>query len=108
MRLNTSIALYLLAIVTFVAVQTTSKTYALQLVNEYKRLSQLDGETTNLSRNECRSPSIEEFPDDFLSLDQKRKGGVLIHILIVAYLFCAITIVCDEYFIQSMHRICEG
>lgn len=56
----------------------------------------------------CRIPAINEFPSDFLTLEQKRKGGIIIHILIVLYLFCAIAVVCDEYFVQSLHRICDG
>lgn len=62
---------------------------------------------TNQS-TECRVPAIDEFPADFLTLEQKRKGGVIIHIIIVIYLFCAVAIVCDEYFVQSLHRICDG
>ena len=36
-----------------------------------------------------------------------RNGGVMIHILILIYMFCALAIVCDEYFVPSLEVIIE-
>ncbi|CAG0893582.1 unnamed protein product [Darwinula stevensoni] len=73
----------------------------------------LDGEAAVRSRHllsqgeNCTDPAIEEFPDDFLSFSQKRKGGIVIHFLIAIYLFLGIAIVCDEYFVPSLDVICN-
>lgn len=63
---------------------------------------------TNNNSTVCRTPAIDEFPHDFLTLEQKRNGGIILHIVIVLYLFCAVAVVCDEYFVQSLNRICLG
>ncbi|CAG0899627.1 unnamed protein product [Darwinula stevensoni] len=61
-----------------------------------------------LSQNSnCTPPAIEEFPGDFLSPSQRNRGGVVIHFLIGIYLFVAIAIVCDEYFVPSLDVICK-
>lgn len=56
----------------------------------------------------CTSRSIDEFPPDFMSLKQKRQGGVIIHIFIVAYLFAALAVICDDYFVASLEYLCNA
>lgn len=43
-----------------------------------------------------------------MSLKDTQDGGVFVHILIALYLFAALAIVCDDYFVPSLERICEG
>ncbi len=92
-----------------IGVLTTSKLLSRQLVNNYKRPS-ADARLSRSDPNEteCRNRTIDEFPADFLTLEQKRHGGVIIHILITVYLFCAVAIVCDEYFVHALNRIAKG
>lgn len=104
-----------------VAILTTSKLLSRKLVNNYKKaphyivigsetsgVQRLAAESNSSNHTDCRNRTIDEFPGDFLTLEQKRDGGVIIHILITAYLFCAVAIVCDEYFVQSLNRISKG
>jgi hypothetical protein len=35
-------------------------------------------------------------------------GGVIIHIIVTIYLFVAIAIVCDEFFVPSLEMICDS
>lgn len=48
-----------------------------------------------------------EFPDDFLSYEQKAHGGIIVHIFLIFYMFMGLAIVCDEYFEPSLEILCE-
>lgn len=109
-----------LALVLATVILGTSKYLSRKMINNYKRSTnvnvqispyylQSNDEYQNKSNHtECRNRTIDEFPPDFLSLEQKRHGGVIIHIFIMVYLFCAVAIVCDEYFVHSLNRIANG
>lgn len=47
------------------------------------------------------------FPADFFSLEERRQGAVIFHILGVVYMFVALAIVCDEFFVPSLDVIIE-
>ncbi|XP_022308773.1 sodium/potassium/calcium exchanger 5-like isoform X1 [Crassostrea virginica] len=55
----------------------------------------------------CTTRSAEEFPGNFMTLEETRDGGVFAHILIVLYVFGALAIVCDDYFCASLEVICD-
>ncbi|KAF1749870.1 hypothetical protein GCK72_016415 [Caenorhabditis remanei] len=63
--------------------------------------------------DDCR-PRIQptsngsQFPADFFSLETRRRGGVIIHILLLIYMFVALAIVCDEFFVPSLSVITEA
>lgn len=61
--------------------------------------------SSNKNSTECRNRTIDEFPNDFMTKDQRKNGGIVVHIFLTIYLFCAIAIVCDEYFVHSLNRI---
>lgn len=65
------------------------------------------GDNTTYPQN-CTPPSIEEFPEDFMTMKQRRRGGVIFHMVIVLYIFAALAIVCDDYFVSSLEKICNG
>ncbi|XP_011496157.1 PREDICTED: sodium/potassium/calcium exchanger Nckx30C [Ceratosolen solmsi marchali] len=47
------------------------------------------------------------FPIDLFSLQERRHGAVILHILGVIYMFVALAIVCDEFFVPSLDVIIE-
>ncbi|XP_069028000.1 sodium/potassium/calcium exchanger 3-like isoform X1 [Embiotoca jacksoni] len=51
---------------------------------------------------------ISEFPEDIFTLDQRRQGAVLLHVLCAIYMFHALAIVCDVYFVPSLEKISEN
>lgn len=55
---------------------------------------------------ECIRPAYHEFPPDLFSHDARAKGGVVVHILVVLYMFYALAVVCDDYFIASLEECC--
>ncbi|XP_055014995.1 sodium/potassium/calcium exchanger 3-like [Boleophthalmus pectinirostris] len=49
--------------------------------------------------------AITEFPDDIFTLEQRRHGAVILHVLCAIYMFHALAIVCDIYFVPSLEKI---
>lgn len=64
--------------------------------------------TLRPKRENCTPPAIEQFPKPLMGPTARKNGGVIIHILIAVYAFIALAIVCDDYFVSSLDRICEG
>uniref|UniRef100_A0A8C1IUP1 Solute carrier family 24 member 4b n=1 Tax=Cyprinus carpio TaxID=7962 RepID=A0A8C1IUP1_CYPCA len=55
----------------------------------------------------CTEPAIREFPDDIFTNAERKSGAVLLHIIAALYMFLALAIVCDDYFVMSLEKICE-
>uniref|UniRef100_A0A8C7TT47 Solute carrier family 24 member 4a n=1 Tax=Oncorhynchus mykiss TaxID=8022 RepID=A0A8C7TT47_ONCMY len=51
--------------------------------------------------------AINEFPEDVFTTYQRTRGAVLLHIFAALYMFLALAIVCDDYFVTSLEKICE-
>ncbi|KAM4747299.1 sodium/potassium/calcium exchanger 5 [Rhinophrynus dorsalis] len=52
------------------------------------------------------SPS-SEFPEGFFTEQERKDGGIVIHFLIILYMFLAVAVVCEDYFIPSLEVISE-
>ncbi|KAM3918069.1 sodium/potassium/calcium exchanger 5-like [Leptodactylus fuscus] len=52
------------------------------------------------------SPS-SEFPKGLFTQQERKDGGIVIHFLVILYMFLAVSIVCEEYFIPSLEVISE-
>uniref|UniRef100_A0A672NHX2 Solute carrier family 24 member 6a n=1 Tax=Sinocyclocheilus grahami TaxID=75366 RepID=A0A672NHX2_SINGR len=53
-------------------------------------------------------PAIHEFPEDIFTKGQRRHGAILLHVFCAVYMFYALAIVCDVYFVPSLEKICEN
>lgn len=64
---------------------------------------------TSVNGSSC--PEKEEagklFPPDLFTLEQRRKGAVVFYIMGVMYMFVALAIVCDEFFVPALDVIIE-
>ncbi|XP_051776278.1 sodium/potassium/calcium exchanger 1 isoform X2 [Erpetoichthys calabaricus] len=49
----------------------------------------------------------EEYPEDFFSVEERRQGFVLLHIFGMVYMFVALAIVCDEFFVPALGVITD-
>lgn len=49
--------------------------------------------------------SIGDYPDDYFTLKQKEQGWIALHCIGVMYMFLALAIVCDEFFVPALHVI---
>uniref|UniRef100_A0A8P4KPD4 Solute carrier family 24 member 4b n=1 Tax=Dicentrarchus labrax TaxID=13489 RepID=A0A8P4KPD4_DICLA len=63
-----------------------------------------DNET---EQKNCSAPAIREFPDDLFTNPERKSGAVLLHIVAALYMFLALAITCDEYFVTALEKICE-
>ncbi|KAM6306714.1 sodium/potassium/calcium exchanger 1 [Podargus strigoides] len=48
-----------------------------------------------------------EYPEDLFSVEERRQGWVVLHIFGMIYVFVALAIVCDEYFVPALGVITE-
>lgn len=69
-----------------------------------RRLLQSD---LNQSHVEPRA-AIHEFPADIFDKEQLKNGAVCLHALCAIYMFYALAIVCDDYFVPSLEKISEN
>lgn len=68
----------------------------------------LDHPTWRPRRENCSPPAIEQFPRPIIGPNLRKHGGLIIHLLLAVYTFLGLAIVCDDYFVASLDRICEG
>lgn len=52
----------------------------------------------------CIDPAYMEFPSDLFSNRSRSRGAILIHILVVCYMFYCLAVVCDHYFLPSLEE----
>ncbi|KAK6166194.1 hypothetical protein SNE40_022950 [Patella caerulea] len=64
--------------------------------------------TLEEDQKNCTPRSVDNFPGNLMSLQDTKDGGVFIHILLSLYLFGALALVCDDYFVPSCEHICTG
>lgn len=57
--------------------------------------------------NATKEEKAPLFPTDLFTMEQRRQGAVVLHILGVVYMFVALAIVCDEFFVPSLDVIIE-
>ncbi|XP_042548880.1 sodium/potassium/calcium exchanger 2 [Dipodomys spectabilis] len=48
-----------------------------------------------------------DYPKDIFSLEERRKGAIILHVIGMIYMFIALAIVCDEFFVPSLTVITE-
>ncbi|XP_066505810.1 sodium/potassium/calcium exchanger 3 [Hoplias malabaricus] len=76
------------------------------LVWSKRRLTQQSVEENQTSSTP--RAAINEFPEDIFTKEQRRHGAVLLHVFCAVYMFYALAIVCDVYFVPSLEKICEN
>lgn len=54
---------------------------------------------------QCIPSSINDFPWDGLTREERQTGMICIHLLIVVYVCIMLAIVCDDYFVPSLEQI---
>ncbi|KAL5283557.1 hypothetical protein ACFFRR_006048 [Megaselia abdita] len=58
-------------------------------------------------RDNCTPPAIEQFPRPIMGPWLRRHGGLILHVAVAVFTFFGLAIVCDDYFVASLDRICE-
>ena len=62
---------------------------------------------SHVGRRLLANDSGSSYPDPLFSVDERRDGAVILHILGLIYMFVALAIVCDEFFVPSLGVITE-
>ncbi|KAF3842446.1 hypothetical protein F7725_024397 [Dissostichus mawsoni] len=55
----------------------------------------------------CTDPAIHEFPRDYFTNQERVDGAVGLHVLCAVYMFYALALVCDDYFVPCLEKLCE-
>eukprot|EP00118_Oscarella_pearsei_P004968 m.22062 g.22062 ORF g.22062 m.22062 type:complete len:679 (+) comp28277_c1_seq2:255-2291(+) len=62
--------------------------------------------STNTSTNTSTSEKTKQYwPEDIFDMATRRQGAVLLHVAGVIYMFVALAIVCDEFFVPALNVI---
>ncbi|XP_012288252.1 sodium/potassium/calcium exchanger 3 [Orussus abietinus] len=56
----------------------------------------------------CTPPAIEDFPHDLFDEKQRQDGAVVVHVVVSLYLFIALAVVCDKFFVPAVEKICHA
>ncbi|KAJ1528802.1 hypothetical protein ONE63_007181 [Megalurothrips usitatus] len=56
----------------------------------------------------CTPPAILEFPPDLFTRAQRQKGAAVLHGVLACYLFVLFAVVCDDYFVPSIKKLCSN
>ena len=59
------------------------------------------------NRVNCTPRTINNYPGDFLTVEQRRHGLLAIHIIIALYMFVAVGISIEHYFVSVLNNICD-
>lgn len=63
--------------------------------------------SSNIEAKSKEETSNNNFPDDLFTPEQRRHGAIIFHIIGLIYMFVALAIVCDEFFIPALDVITE-
>ena len=86
------------------------------IVSEYLEIPRYAHQTQSKPGQDVESLGTEEkpaeedgklFPPDLFTLEERRNGAVVFYIIGVIYMFIALAIVCDEFFVPSLDVIIE-
>ncbi|XP_028966305.1 sodium/potassium/calcium exchanger Nckx30C [Galendromus occidentalis] len=73
-----------------------------------RSLLQYSATTTTAPNNATQHASgSAQFPKDLFTVQQRRQGAVILHVTGLVYMFVALAIVCDEFFIPALDVITE-
>ncbi|KAL1270494.1 hypothetical protein QQF64_029510 [Cirrhinus molitorella] len=64
-------------------------------------------EDTPIAMRSSANESQGDYPTDLFSLEDRRRGAVVLHMFGMIYMFIALAIVCDEFFVPALTVITE-
>lgn len=97
------VALVFLALYYTVAI-TLTKDRSYSMMGLDNEISVQARQLNNMTNNQTLG---SQFPPDLFTLEQKRMGAILLHILGILYMLIGLALVCDEFFVPSLEVIVE-
>ncbi|XP_035690882.1 sodium/potassium/calcium exchanger 3-like [Branchiostoma floridae] len=78
---------------------------------DFTRRAYATSDAANISSpgaNCSRPQAISHYPADVFTQEQRRQGAVILHVIATLYMFLALAIICDDYFVPALERISEA
>ncbi|XP_040904014.1 sodium/potassium/calcium exchanger 3 [Toxotes jaculatrix] len=97
----------LLAAVSIFRLNNVTGSHGPTVDNDMSKREIIQQKDNNQTDSIARS-AVNEFPEDIFTLEQRRQGAVLLHVLCAIYMFHALAIVCDVYFVPSLEKVSEN
>ncbi|XP_022704503.1 sodium/potassium/calcium exchanger 5-like isoform X1 [Varroa jacobsoni] len=99
----------LLAHVVFAAVNHNEPTYLSSSIHPLSNLYHENGVSIIGSPLEnCTPAAVEQFPKPMLTIQQRRRGWLAVHIIVAIYMFAALSTLCEEYFVPAIEVLTES
>ncbi|XP_075061310.1 sodium/potassium/calcium exchanger 5 isoform X2 [Mixophyes fleayi] len=98
---GTALAIFAFFLLLWGAVQLVYQTASHGVSVKHRLRRDVDNETL------CIFPPSSEFPKGFFTDQERRDGVIVIHFIVILYMFLAVAIICDDYFIPSLEVISE-
>lgn len=76
-----------------------------QNVFRSRKLLNITLTTNTTSAPKSTEQSIGDYPKDAFTVQQKKDGWIVLHCIGVLYMFLALAIICDEFFVPALHVI---
>ncbi|XP_035223379.1 sodium/potassium/calcium exchanger 2-like isoform X2 [Stegodyphus dumicola] len=70
-----------------------------------RHLLESAGNESRANSSEEEEPPQAQFPEDIFTAQQRRHGAVILHVFGLVYMFVALAIVCDEFFVPALDVI---
>ncbi|XP_057304859.1 sodium/potassium/calcium exchanger 2-like [Hydractinia symbiolongicarpus] len=71
----------------------------------YRASSELYRSRTLLNTSEVTDTVDENYPEDIFTAQEKKDGAIVLHVIGICYMFLALALVCDEFFVPALHLI---
>ncbi|XP_022664160.1 sodium/potassium/calcium exchanger 5-like isoform X2 [Varroa destructor] len=99
----------LLAHVVFAAVNHNEPTYLSSSIHPLSNIYHENGVSIIGSPLEnCTPAAVEQFPKPMLTIQQRRRGWLAVHIIVAIYMFAALSTLCEEYFVPAIEVLTES
>ncbi|XP_022664162.1 probable sodium/potassium/calcium exchanger CG1090 isoform X4 [Varroa destructor] len=96
----------LLAHVVFAAVNHNEPTYLSSSIHPLSNIYHENGVSIIGSPLEnCTPAAVEQFPKPMLTIQQRRRGWLAVHIIVAIYMFAALSTLCEEYFVPAIEVV---
>nr|CAD7444878.1 unnamed protein product [Timema bartmani] len=74
-------------------------------ITQWSQTQTFEADNTTVT---CTPKDSDEFPGDIFTTEQKEHGAIILHIIGGIYAFTMIALICRDYFLPSVHCICEA
>uniref|UniRef100_A0A3P8W0J2 Solute carrier family 24 member 2 n=1 Tax=Cynoglossus semilaevis TaxID=244447 RepID=A0A3P8W0J2_CYNSE len=74
---------------------------------QYNNLSAAPGDTSVSTKSDEIEMNHGDYPKDYFTVEERRQGYVVLHMFGMMYMFIALAIVCDEFFVPALTVITE-